>query len=71
MSVVNYNMSRFYNFYDKMNNEERNLTMRALNYAYGLGYQKAQRDNINKIKRSKIPRFNINNDDDDYDDDED
>ena len=71
MSVVNYNMSRFYNFYDKMNNEERNLTMRALNYAYGLGYQKAQRDNINKIKRSKIPRFNINSDDDDDYDDED
>ena len=69
MSLIDANSAQFFNFYNRMDEQEKKMTKYALNQVYRQGYQQAKKDLLKNIKKSTAPKYKFNLDDDDDDDD--
>ena len=68
MSLIDANSAQFFNFYNRMDEEEKKMTKYALNQVYRQGYQQAKKDLLKNIKKSTAPKYKFTLDDDDDDD---
>ena len=65
MSLIDANSAQFYNFYNRMNKLEKEMTKYALNQVYRQGYRQAKKDLLKNIEKSKAPKYKFPLDDDD------